>query len=373
MSDSKFALEQLSKHGWKEGSGLGKSESGIKEAIKVKLKHDTHGVGHSKGDEFAFHWWDHVFNKAASNISVNSTEDGVKVNKSKDTKRISTTTTKTFDNKAMLYGKFLKGATLSNGNYEATNVEDSEDEESEEETKPARIQDIDDAELLKACGGMTGHKAARHGHKLNGKLARIEEQEALLLAKYKTGKTKVKERENVTEDKIQNGEDNDILQNDCSPKEIKKKGKKDKSERKKRKREKEDLECVSAEEAIDTDSICNHKKQRCDETSETMEDDTDTRKKKKKEKKRKSIEISDIVVEDNDCDRGSNKRKKKDKKQKSDVCETELSDNDSKKKKKKDLKRQSFEDETPLNNDLQDDTKTKKKKSKKRKKEKSSD
>jgi hypothetical protein len=29
-------------------------------------------VGHNKGDEFTFQWWDHVFNKAASSISVKS-------------------------------------------------------------------------------------------------------------------------------------------------------------------------------------------------------------------------------------------------------------------------------------------------------------
>lgn len=31
-------------------------------------------VGHNRGDEFTFHWWDHVFNKAASSIVVESTQ-----------------------------------------------------------------------------------------------------------------------------------------------------------------------------------------------------------------------------------------------------------------------------------------------------------
>ncbi|CAG2060087.1 unnamed protein product [Timema podura] len=36
---------------------------------------------------------------------------------------------------------------------------------------------LTDEELFRICGGRTAHKAARHGHKLNGKLARIEAQE----------------------------------------------------------------------------------------------------------------------------------------------------------------------------------------------------
>ncbi|XP_060073441.1 G patch domain-containing protein 4-like [Ylistrum balloti] len=360
MSSSKFALQQLSKHGWKEGSGLGKSESGIKEAIKVKIKHDTHGVGHKKGDEFAFHWWDHVFNKAASNISVNSTEDGVNLSKNKDSDKISTTTTKTFDNKAMLYGKFLKGATLSNGSYKATKEEDSEDEY-EEDTTPARIQDLEDAELLKACGGMTGHKAARHGHKLNGKLARIQEQEALLLAKYKTGTSRGK-------DKIEDGHQNDEdLSTDV--KEKKKKRKKDKSEKKKRKREMEDLDNSSVEATVDTDSACSPVKLRCEETSESVKD-KDIKKKKRKEKMLKNIDITEVEVQEIDM---SNSKTNK---QTSDECVLE---HDSTirhlKKKKKKLKGESCEDDDTAStgSDRQDSVVVKKKKSKKQKKEKSCD
>ena len=31
-------------------------------------------VGHDAGKEFSFHWWDHMFNKAASSIQVETTE-----------------------------------------------------------------------------------------------------------------------------------------------------------------------------------------------------------------------------------------------------------------------------------------------------------
>ncbi len=96
------------------GKGLGRAENGISEAIKVKVKcdkggvsdrfmqhfntslvhmchwfgldfivcrkllfvdkHDAflHQVGHKEGEQFTFHWWDHVFNKASSSLQVQS-------------------------------------------------------------------------------------------------------------------------------------------------------------------------------------------------------------------------------------------------------------------------------------------------------------
>ncbi|CAB3999064.1 G patch domain-containing 4-like, partial [Paramuricea clavata] len=65
-----FAKKQLEKHGWSEGKGLGKDESGRASAIKVGVKNNTLGVGFDVGKEFTNHWWDHLFNKAASNIVV---------------------------------------------------------------------------------------------------------------------------------------------------------------------------------------------------------------------------------------------------------------------------------------------------------------
>lgn len=101
------------------GKGLGRAENGISEAIKVKVKCDKGGVsdiwfhaafalilmdywctaltvlvetlvfcrrlwfvdshvallyqvGHKEGEQFTFHWWDHVFNKASSSLQVES-------------------------------------------------------------------------------------------------------------------------------------------------------------------------------------------------------------------------------------------------------------------------------------------------------------
>uniref|UniRef100_A0A3Q0SPZ0 G patch domain-containing protein 4 n=1 Tax=Amphilophus citrinellus TaxID=61819 RepID=A0A3Q0SPZ0_AMPCI len=68
----KFAEQQLLRHGWEHGKGLGRAENGISEAIKVKVKCDKGGVGHKEGEQFSFHWWDHVFNKASSSLQVES-------------------------------------------------------------------------------------------------------------------------------------------------------------------------------------------------------------------------------------------------------------------------------------------------------------
>ncbi|MGH0178975.1 UNVERIFIED_CONTAM: hypothetical protein FKN15_000284 [Acipenser sinensis] len=61
------------------GKGLGKRENGISEAIKVKVKCDKSGVGHHEGEQFTFHWWDHVFNKASSNLAVEASEMSAKL------------------------------------------------------------------------------------------------------------------------------------------------------------------------------------------------------------------------------------------------------------------------------------------------------
>ncbi|KAF9435160.1 G patch domain-containing protein 4 [Entomortierella beljakovae] len=76
-----FAEKQLAKFGWKSGDGLGKNRDGIKKSISVVKKNDTKGLG-GKLDKWDFAWWDHVFNKSASNIQVNKDESGeVKVEK----------------------------------------------------------------------------------------------------------------------------------------------------------------------------------------------------------------------------------------------------------------------------------------------------
>ncbi|XP_006000331.1 G patch domain-containing protein 4 [Latimeria chalumnae] len=185
-SGLKFAEQQLQKHGWQHGKGLGRRENGIQEAIKVKIKCDSAGVGHNVGEQFTFHWWDHAFNKAASNISVESKEDGVQVKKtSVDDGKVSNKKPWKQHTKDRLYGHFIKAATLMSGGEQPVVSESSESIAGEEEDPDlSSSTKLTDEELVRACGGRTAHKGARHGLTMSAKLARLEKQEQEFLAKY---------------------------------------------------------------------------------------------------------------------------------------------------------------------------------------------
>uniref|UniRef100_A0A8C3U3Z2 G patch domain-containing protein 4 n=1 Tax=Catharus ustulatus TaxID=91951 RepID=A0A8C3U3Z2_CATUS len=105
-----FAETQLRRHGWRRGQGLGRRQDGIAEAIRVKVKCDTAGVGHDAAEPFTFHWWDHVFNKAAANIAVEAGQDGISVKAlSEQGGRISNKKPrKAGSSGSLLYGRFVK-------------------------------------------------------------------------------------------------------------------------------------------------------------------------------------------------------------------------------------------------------------------------
>ncbi|XP_046743004.1 G patch domain-containing protein 4 [Diprion similis] len=182
-----FAKAQLLKYGWTEGKGLGKNESGISEPIKPKLKFDHAGIGHDSAEQFTYHWWENVFNEAAKNISVESNDQGISM-KVIDEDTVDITTKKSSlkalkKNHKLQYGNFLKTSTLLNDgkvmeeNTPHINIATND--------KKMNHVELTDEDLFKACGGRTAHKGARHGLTLNGKLARIAEQEKQLLAKMK--------------------------------------------------------------------------------------------------------------------------------------------------------------------------------------------
>lgn len=190
----KFAEEHLQRHGWTEGKGLGKRESGISKAIKVKVKCDSAGVGHNSAEQFTFHWWDHVFNKTASSISVEPDQDGVQVKKVTDEDLAVTNKKprKALTNRDMLYGRFIKSATLLSGGEQPVEKESSEesssDSDEDEKLNLSSATKLTDEDLVKICGGRTAHKGARHGLTMNAKLSRIEEQEQAFLEKYRKEK-----------------------------------------------------------------------------------------------------------------------------------------------------------------------------------------
>ncbi|XP_041708737.2 G patch domain-containing protein 4 [Coregonus clupeaformis] len=189
----KFAEQQLLRHSWEQGKGLGRQENGISEAIKVKVKCDKGGVGHRQGEQFTFHWWDHVFNKASSSLEVESGENGVQVKKlveEEEEGMISNKKpTKAMLGRDKLYGCFVKSATLLAGLEQPEQKSSSTDDSSSSDDEDQRLDlssttKLSDADLVKACGGRTAHKGARHGLTMSAKLARLEQQEQEFMAKY---------------------------------------------------------------------------------------------------------------------------------------------------------------------------------------------
>jgi hypothetical protein len=58
--------------------------------------------------------------------------------------------------------------------------------------------------LFKICEGRTAHKGARHGLKMNGKLARIQEQEKLELQKLEEHLENQKKKKLIKEEELEN-------------------------------------------------------------------------------------------------------------------------------------------------------------------------
>merc|ERR1712059_172632 len=172
--------------GWTSGEGLGRHGQGITDAIKPKLKFDQCGMGHNRADEFEFHWWDHVFNKAAKSVKVDDSKGEVKVDFNSDKSELSTKKIRKKAQKEMkqkLYSNFVKSGTMTDGKFKE---EDSKEIGNNfvEDKDLSKIRTLTDEELVKACGGRTAHKGSRHGHKMNAKLLRIEQAEKEFMEKY---------------------------------------------------------------------------------------------------------------------------------------------------------------------------------------------
>ncbi|XP_056617596.1 G patch domain-containing protein 4 [Triplophysa dalaica] len=189
----KFAEQQLLRHGWEKGKGLGRRENGISEAIKVQIKRDKGGMGHKEGEQFTFHWWDHVFNKASSSLVVETGQDGVMVKAENDSGNgliSNKKPRKAMLAKSMLYGSFVKSATLLSGQQHTEKTSDSDDssssnsEDEDQKLDLSSTTKLSDADLIKACGGRTAHKGARHGLTMSAKLARLQQQEQEFMNKY---------------------------------------------------------------------------------------------------------------------------------------------------------------------------------------------
>ncbi|KAJ0170335.1 hypothetical protein K1T71_014263 [Dendrolimus kikuchii] len=177
-----FARKQLEKYGWSDGKGLGKHENGISEALKPKLKRSVAGIGHDPASEFNEHWWTALYDKAARNIEVKEKNNKTKKIKATNDFEITNSTWKLKNDKHKSNEKysdnFVRTAVLTNGGSKIEDVREAVVCETEKKD----VFQMTDEELFKACEGRTAHKGARHGLKALGKLARIAQQEEMLLA-----------------------------------------------------------------------------------------------------------------------------------------------------------------------------------------------
>ncbi|EDW99195.1 G patch domain-containing protein 4 [Drosophila yakuba] len=193
-----FAKKILGKYGWKEGDGLGKNNTGIAAPLKASLKFDNAGLGVDRAQEFNDHWWERCFNEAASNVDVQIQQDGqVSTSRRKGEEAVEISTSgfsarklkKAKEQHASVgkttYDNFLQTSLLTQSGGE---VETSE-RIRVEDIEVTKVAVLTDEELFKACGGRTAHKGARHGLKLSGKIARLEQQEREMLEKLQ-GKLK---------------------------------------------------------------------------------------------------------------------------------------------------------------------------------------
>ncbi|CAK1593131.1 unnamed protein product [Parnassius mnemosyne] len=229
-----FARKQLEKYGWTAGKGLGKYENGISEALKPKLKRSVTGVGHDPASDFTEHWWNDLYNKAAGNLEVEEKNGKIKRIKCKNPSDFVITNNtwkikknhKNTSTEQQYSEYFIKKSILSNGESKVENVKEAE---SDNEETAKDVFKLSDEELFAACEGRTAHKGARHGLKALGKLARIEQQEQLLLnhAKYiGYSHTKTRNKKGSLDENDSQDLDNNSLDNDTTGIKKKKKRKK---------------------------------------------------------------------------------------------------------------------------------------------------
>ncbi|KAH8232388.1 hypothetical protein KR032_005349 [Drosophila birchii] len=190
-----FAKKILGKYGWKEGEGLGKNNTGIAAPLKASLKFDNAGLGVDRAQEFNDHWWERCFNEAASNVDVQVQQNGKITTGRKEGEDAVEISTKAYSARKLkkakeqhasdgksTYDNFLQTALLTQGGGEVENTERIR----VEDIAVTKVSVLTDEELFKACGGRTAHKGARHGLKLSGKIARLEQQERELLEKMQS-------------------------------------------------------------------------------------------------------------------------------------------------------------------------------------------
>ncbi|KAI8130567.1 hypothetical protein FF38_11807 [Lucilia cuprina] len=310
-----FARKILLNYGWKDGDGLGKNKDGIAKPLRATLKFDNAGFGADQAAaDFNNHWWERVFNEAATNVNVQkegeqikmglkNDEDGVEIStKGYSIKKLKKLKNIRGEGNEMKsgYDNFLQAATLTNLGDEVENP----DKIDVNDIEVSKVKVLTDEELFKACGGRTAHKGARHGLKLSGKLSRIEQQEAELLAKM------MAKRNGTSEDKQENKQKKTTEEKKKKNKTLEEPELEYQDDVNKKKKKRKHVEALASEEAqeLNTKELTNKKskkKKNKDSELETntiehtdvnaMEASDDLKPLKKKKKKNKEKTLEDKV------------------------------------------------------------------------------
>ncbi|KAI9274288.1 hypothetical protein BDA99DRAFT_497071 [Phascolomyces articulosus] len=296
--DDSFAKNQLEKYGWKNGEGLGKNKHGNAKHISVKVKNDTKGVGKNQ-EQWDFAWWDHLYNKSASSVSVEKdteaneiriatkkksenrkSETGIlstyrptaqgksskkqqpeqeesssssmaamadQANLMDSVKSVHSTMAQTIA-RSSLYGGFVKSSSTllpssetstpkstSSSNTNSDEEEDNNNEDSDDDDGKDYSIKMTDAELFAACEGRTARKGGLGLVEQKGKYARVMQD-------YLAHSNKDDESSNVTATTTIKRKREEQEDGDASCKVEKKKNKSKEKKEKKEKKNKEKKE-----------------------------------------------------------------------------------------------------------------------------------
>ncbi len=252
--DTKAYLE---KFGWQQGKGLGKDGEGIKESIRTSKKDDKIGVG---GHEDFGKSWEDIFNKAAQNVSVVVTSEGVSMKKSEEGKLRD----QLVEKNTIYGGTFLRKTASLKVN--------------ETKTHGVKVYEMG-----------SGDRTHLYHDRSVGKLKRLEQQEAEFLAKYGGAAVGAASQRMTAGVSTESAETHKEQEN--------KKDTKKKDKKKKDKKKSKDMEKKTKEVKVDETSL------------EETEADRKRRKKEKKEKKRKRVELEERAAEEAKGVKKKNKKK----------------------------------------------------------------
>lgn len=347
----------LSKMGWSEGKGLGASEDGTVEHIKVVKRKVNLGLG-SKTNH-SENWIAHQedFNDLLANLNQNKSNDGCS---QEPKERPSLKSSVKQSKKKIFYSKFINSKDLSlkskndlacvmgqrSKSTPSTPQDLSEDEGAKSDTSVAscpagtdkessivttnsqmnlqeyfaqkmaamrkkkdtspEVKDINEEEV--AAKDVDGIKKKKKKSKKDKKEERVVLDEDSDCVDEETGIVFMKEKETVNED-------SDNLQERTVPKKKKKskKSKRNEDSLKTNLLEDEDSSTV-VEKSVDLEEKAKKKRKRDNEEKTDIEEINDSRKKKKKDKKRKNKETEDskeLIDIDANAERASKKKKRK--------------------------------------------------------------